>query len=382
MNKAQKYSNLACIRAVTCQNAGMGIRHRRPRAGERTRGAVDALQTKIAVGVQNLDPANYKEQLAAAVAELPDACGSDAAFLVLISEDGRGFEYVAASSGGFSRCQPQVLQDEQLGDWPWLAKRLGHLRVIEISDTLSGPKAARDEMQRLHELHMGSLLVIGFSAHGNIAGFLALANDDSVEGWDANLHLLLKLIGSSIASGLEHVRDKDVLNQLQERNDLVAVTANDGIWDFDGDTKRINLSRRWKTMLGYDLEDEDLMLDWYQLVHPDDMARVQASMRAHLEDKTPFFESMHRMKHQNGEWRWMQSRAKAVTDENGRLRRLLGVEVDITERKLYEDALFREKERNASKQSFVATRLTFSTTGPKSHSLFSASVYIWVSRFS
>ncbi|MGB5164282.1 MAG: diguanylate cyclase, partial [Woeseiaceae bacterium] len=322
----------------------MGIRHRRPRAGERTRGAVDALQTKIAVSVQNLDPVTFKDQLAAAVAELPDACGSDAAFLVLISEDGRGFEFVAASSGGFSKCQPKVLQDEQLGDWPWLAKRLGHLRVIEINDTLSGPKSAHEEMQRLHELHMGSLLVIGFSAHGNVAGFLALANEQPVEGWDANLHLLLKLIGSSVASGLEHVRDKEILNQLQERNDLVALTANDGIWDFDGNTKRINLSRRWKTMLGYDLDDEDLMLDWYQLVHPDDMARVQAGMRAHLEDKTPFFESMHRMKHQNGEWRWMQSRAKAVSDENGRLRRLLGVEVDITERKLYEDALFREKE--------------------------------------
>jgi diguanylate cyclase (GGDEF)-like protein/PAS domain S-box-containing protein len=322
----------------------MGTRHRRPRAGERTRGAVDALQTKIAVSVQNLDPANYQEQLAAAVAELPDACGNDAAFLVLISEDGREFEFVASSSGGFSKCRPQMLQDEQLGDWPWLAKRLGHLRVIEIGDTLSGPKAAHEEMQRLHELHIGSLLVIGFSAHGNVAGFLALANEKPVEGWDANLHLLLKLIGSSIASGLEHVRDKEILNQLQERNDLVALTANDGIWDFDGDTKRISLSRRWKAMLGYDLDDNDLMLDWYQLVHPDDMARVQAGMRAHLEEKTPFFESMHRMKHQNGEWRWMQSRAKAVSDENGRLRRLLGVEVDITERKLYEDALFREKE--------------------------------------
>ena len=32
------------------------------------------------------------------------------------------------------------------------------------------------------------------------------------------------------------------------------------------------------------------------------------------------------------------------TDEKGRLIRLLGVEVDITERKLYEEALFREKE--------------------------------------
>jgi diguanylate cyclase (GGDEF)-like protein/PAS domain S-box-containing protein len=53
---------------------------------------------------------------------------------------------------------------------------------------------------------------------------------------------------------------------------------------------------------------------------------------------------MHRMKHQSGDWRWMASRAKAVLDKNGRLLRLLGAEVDITERKLYEEALFRQKE--------------------------------------
>ena len=36
-------------------------------------------------------------------------------------------------------------------------------------------------------------------------------------------------------------------------------------------------------MLGYDEDDEDVLLDWYHLVHPDDMARVQARMRDHLE---------------------------------------------------------------------------------------------------
>ena len=50
------------------------------------------------------------------------------------------------------------------------------------------------------------------------------------------------------------------------------------------------------------------------------------------------------MKHRNGEWRWVVSRAKARVDEHGRLLRLVGVELDITERKLYEEALFREKE--------------------------------------
>jgi diguanylate cyclase (GGDEF)-like protein/PAS domain S-box-containing protein len=321
-----------------------GIQHRKPRAGERTRGSVDAMQTKFAVGVQNLDPSIYRDQLQANIDELPDAAGADAAFIALIGEDGRQIETVLASNKGFARCKPEQLAGEKLEDWRWLRSRLGHLRVVEVADTMSGPKLARDDLERLNELHIGSALIIGFSVHGEIAGFLAIANELPVDGWDANLHLLMKLFGSSLASGLERVHDKLILEELRERNDLVALTANDGIWDFDGETKHISLSRRWKTMLGYDPDDNDVSLDWYKLVHPDDIARVQSRMRDHLEGKTPLFESVHRMKHQSGDWRWMKSRAKGIVDANGRLIRLLGVEVDITDRKLYEDALFREKE--------------------------------------
>jgi len=321
-----------------------GIQHRRPRAGERTRGAIDALQTKIAVSLQNLDAYKHLEQLQSIIDELPEATGADSAFVALISENGNRIEAVLSSCNGFAQCSPGVLKGEDLEDWPWLCKRLGHLRVIEVADTVGGPKSANSELSRLNEIHIGATLIIGFSVHGEIAGFLGLANERAVESWDADLHLLIKLFGSSLAIGLERVRDRELLDELQERNTLVAMTANDGIWDFDGDTKRISLSRRWKTMLGYDADDEDVTLDWYHLVHPDDIARVQTLMREHLEGNTPFFESVHRMKHQNGEWRWMKSRAKALLDDNGRLLRLLGVEVDITERKLYEDALFREKE--------------------------------------
>ena len=314
------------------------IRQRRPRAGERTRGAVDALQTKIAVDLQNLRADNYRDALQANVAELPDAAGCDAAFLALISDDGRNLEPVFAAKAGFAQCTPEVLGSDRTDDWPWLIRRLGHLKVIEIDDTIAGPAAAQAE------LNIGSALMIGFAVHGEIAGFLGLANEHASGGWNANLHLLLKLIGASLATGLERLRDREILDELKKRNELISMTANDGIWDFDGLTKRVDLSCRWKKMLGYDENDEDVLLDWYRLVHPDDMARVQTRMREHLEGKTPFFESVHRMQHQSGEWRWMSSRAKAVLDDNGRLLRLLGAEVDITERKLYEEALFRQKE--------------------------------------
>jgi diguanylate cyclase (GGDEF)-like protein/PAS domain S-box-containing protein len=320
------------------------VRHRRPRAGTRTRGAADALQTKIAVGVLNLDPDQYLQQLQANIDELPDAAGCDAAFVALFSDDGAEIANVVAAAAGFAQANPEVLIGQKLDDWQWLQKRLGHLKVVEVADTLQGSRSSRAELERLAELHIGSILMIGFSVHDEIAGFLALANEMPVENWDANLHLLLKLVGASLAVGLERAQDRDVLNEMNQRNELVAATANDGIWDFDGETKRINLSRRWKAMLGYDLDNDDVLLDWYGLVHPSDMSHVQSKMKAHLAGKTDFFESVHRMKHQNGDWRWMSSRAKAVLDENGRLLRLLGVEVDITERKLYEEALFREKE--------------------------------------
>jgi len=90
-------------------------------------------------------------------------------------------------------------------------------------------------------------------------------------------------------------------------------------------------------------------------VHRDDMARVQAAIRDHIAGKTPMFESVHRMRHTNGEWRWVVSRAKARVDSSGRLRRLVGVELDITERKLYEDALFRRRRARRSRCSRSAT---------------------------
>ena len=127
------------------------IRRKRPPPGERNRGAVDALQTKIAVNVQHLDQDRFKEQLSDNIAELPDATGCDAAFLALFSADLSAIETVLSSSPGFSTCNPDALTAESLADWPWLGKRLDHLRVIEIADTDKGPKGAKMEMARLAE---------------------------------------------------------------------------------------------------------------------------------------------------------------------------------------------------------------------------------------
>ena len=183
-----------------------------------------------------------------------------------------------------------------------------------------------------------------FSLNGRACGFLALCSSQPRQGWDANLHLLLKLVGASFATGLERLRVQRHLARLEERDELSLPGANDGMWDFDVENNVVWFSPRWRQMLGYDEDDPYVSPDWRRLVHRDDMARVQAAIRDHIAGKTPMFESVHRMRHTNGEWRWVVSRARARVDSSGRLRRLVGVELDVTERKLYEDALFKEKE--------------------------------------
>jgi diguanylate cyclase (GGDEF)-like protein/PAS domain S-box-containing protein len=125
---------------------------------------------------------------------------------------------------------------------------------------------------------------------------------------------------------------------------LAELAANDGLWDFDVEAQQTYFSPRWRTMLGYDTVELKSDFDWRTLVHPEDATKVQNAIRDHVAGKTQMFESTHRMHHRSGEWRWVMSRAKATLDAHGRLLRLVGVELDITERKLYEEALFREKE--------------------------------------
>ncbi len=305
---------------------------------------VDAVYTKLAINLLTLESHSAEAVLDSAVNDLRDAAAADVAFIALLDDSRSRIESIAAAHSPFTVCRADVLAGQSLAEWRWAVRGMREQRLLEIADCTDPPSGAGAEAARLAEMGLRSCLLVGVGTMDGPAGFIALANEGTVPGWDANLKLLLKLLGSSFGAGLERLHTREELASIRQRNELLADTANDGIWDFDGDSKSVYFSRRWKAMLGYDEDEEDLTPDWYRLVHPDDMSRVQAKMREHLEGRSEYFESVHRMRHCSGDWRWMISRAKALQDESGRLKRLVGVEVDITERKLYEEALFREKE--------------------------------------
>jgi len=305
---------------------------------------LDVICTKIAVDFQGMTALTATDCIIANLELLREATRTDTAFHIVLHTDAEHFADVQAARGMLTTGNPEQLRGQNMASLPWLKGRLAPLRVSEIRDT-SKPRPDQIEDAALwSDLGIGSVLVIGYAIEGRPAGLLGIAGALPRETWEVQLHLLMKLLGSSLSTGLERIEIQRTLRDLEERNELALYSANDGLWDFDTFNNRVYLSPRWKAMLGYDEVDVAQTPDWRTLVHSDDMSRVQAAIRDHVAGKTPIFESLHRMRHASGEWRWVISRAKARVDEKGRLLRLVGVELDVTERKLYEEALFREKE--------------------------------------
>src|ERR1700689_3266437 len=305
---------------------------------------LDVACTKIAVDFQNMRRESVDECMKRNLELLREVTASDCVFTAAINPEDLTLKDIEVASSAFSQCRPQALEGESLESYPWLKSHLDHLRLSELRDTSAPRREQSVEAARLAALGIGSVLIVAFRLQDKPAGLLGLAHSLPRGAWDVNLQLMMKLIGTSLATGLDRMRIESRLAKLEERTTLAQSAANDGLWDFDVESNEVYFSPRWKAMLGYADEDMQGSPDWRSLVHPDDLSRVQAAIRHHVAGKTPTFESTRRMRHKSGEWRWVVSRAKARVDKHGRLLRLVGVEFDITERKIYEEALFREKE--------------------------------------
>jgi PAS domain S-box-containing protein len=142
------------------------------------------------------------------------------------------------------------------------------------------------------------------------------------------------------AEAQRRLRAESELRETEERYTLAVSGASDGMWEWGIGSAGTFFSPRWKSMLGY-AEDEigGRIEEWYDRIHPEDRDRVMMEMQAHLEQPSTRFENEHRLRHKDGGWRWVLSRAAAVRHASGRAYRVVGLNLDISARKQAQEVL-------------------------------------------
>jgi diguanylate cyclase (GGDEF)-like protein/PAS domain S-box-containing protein len=134
------------------------------------------------------------------------------------------------------------------------------------------------------------------------------------------------------------VHSEGRLRKSEERLALALYSGSDGLWDWNFATGQAWYSERWQTMLGYEQGDiKPHISSWNNLTHPDDLSHDQSLMKEHLEGLTEFYACEHRLRMKSGEYKWVLTRGRIVErDARGVPQRLVGTDIDITERKASE----------------------------------------------
>ena len=141
---------------------------------------------------------------------------------------------------------------------------------------------------------------------------------------------------------------QQALRESEERYALSVSGANDGLWDWNLRSGDIYLSPRWKSIVGYaDNELSNAQTEWFDLVHPEDLENLKATISSHRNSQTEQLKNEHRLHHKDGSYRWVLCRGLAVRDESGEAYRMAGSLTDITDRKLASETLARQAEELA-----------------------------------
>ncbi len=160
----------------------------------------------------------------------------------------------------------------------------------------------------------------------------------------------------AIKRALEQVKEKeilqlaeDALRESEERLRLTLEVTKIGIWDLDFKNNLIYISPTAYTMLGYkkDKFAEDSNT-WTERIHPDDRPFVEDIHNKIFNKEITSYDYIIRMKHADGSYRWIWDKGKVILNKKASdksIERLLGIWVDVTDRKQLEEEVIRSQEK-------------------------------------
>ncbi len=129
-------------------------------------------------------------------------------------------------------------------------------------------------------------------------------------------------VGDETASGFKLLADKSAA----------------GFFDLDLKLNRVRFSPAWKKIVGYvDAELPDSLETWHRLIHPDDSGAAPDKIGKKPTVGARPFSVEFRMKHRAGHWVWIQCLGLQLMNATGELERVVGLHLDITERKQLEE---------------------------------------------
>jgi diguanylate cyclase (GGDEF)-like protein/PAS domain S-box-containing protein len=138
----------------------------------------------------------------------------------------------------------------------------------------------------------------------------------------------------------ETKRSGRIRQDTERRLELAVDIAQLGFWEWNSVTNTLYWSPLLKKQLGYGADElPSCYKEWESRLHPDERQWVLDYLARYVEQPAPEYELEYRLRHRDGSYHWFVTRAIPVTGVDGGGVTLIGIHLDVTERKIGEQRI-------------------------------------------
>lgn len=129
--------------------------------------------------------------------------------------------------------------------------------------------------------------------------------------------------------------------EAEQRLHLALESTGNSIWEWDILNRKLICDDYFAYILGYLPSEININFDWLIAnVHPESISEVKEILEIYQETASEYWEAEYRIRAKTGEWRWIEVRGKMVTYQEDSIHaKMVGIQRDITERKVIEETL-------------------------------------------
>lgn len=154
-------------------------------------------------------------------------------------------------------------------------------------------------------------------------------------------------LGAAIRAALQNAAQskrlkqaEEALRESEERFRLVARASNDVVWEWGVQNSEVWVSGNFQGAFGHFITGPQIGSDaWFDYIHPDERGRVMAGIAGLLATGGRVWWSEHRLRRADGSYAHVFDRASIIYAADGRPQRMVGVMIDMTERRQAEEKI-------------------------------------------
>ena len=146
---------------------------------------------------------------------------------------------------------------------------------------------------------------------------------------------------------LVETRSNELQQERENLQHIIFGTAA-GTWVLNLQDGSSVINERWAEIIGHTAAELSPVSQktWVEKVHPDDLHKTEQDLARYLSGEGDSFEAVFRMRHKDGHWVWVQTRAKITArDDQGQPLRVSGTNLDVSKEKAFEQSLIVAKEQ-------------------------------------